>query len=137
MVQTVPSLFVRQTMPRLFILGLLSFIMTGCAVKQQPLYAWGSYEPMLYASYKDPAKAEDMRVYLTSQISEAERRNQKVPPGLYAELGTLYLQAGDNDKALGLYAKERNTWPESRGMMDAMIRTLERRQTPSAEGSPK
>ena len=92
---------------------------------------------MLYASYKDPTKAEDMRVYLTSQISEAERRNQKVPPGLYAELGTLYLQVGDNDKALGLYAKERNTWPESRGMMDAMIKTLERRQAPSAEASTK
>lgn len=92
---------------------------------------------MLYASYKDPAKIEEMRVSLESQIGEAEKRGQKVPPGLYAELGTLYLQAGDNNRALGLYKNERKAWPESRGMMDAMIKTLERRQAPPVEEAQK
>ena len=119
-------------MLRLTLLGLLSLAMTGCAV-QRPMYSWGNYEPMLYASYKDPTKANEMRLELETQISETERLSQKVPPGLYAELGTIYLQAGDSNKAVDLYSKERSAWPESRGMMGALIKNLERRQTPSAE----
>ena len=137
MVRTAPSLFDSLIMFRLIVAGLISLVLAGCVTRQQPLYSWGSYEPMLYASYKDPAKADEMRVSLESQIGEAEKRSQKVPPGLYAELGTLYLQAGDNDRAIGLYNKERNTWPESRGMMDAMIKNLERRQVQPVQGSAK
>ena len=119
-------------MSRLFIAALAAFVMAGCAV-QQPMYSWGSYDQLLYASYKDPSTANELRVELETQIAAAEQRKQKVPPGLYAELGTLYLQGGDTSTAVEYYKKERNAWPESRGMMDALIKGLERRQKP-AEG---
>ena len=119
-------------MPRFFIVALASIVMAGCAV-QQPMYSWGNYDHLLYASYKDPAKANELRVELETQIAAAEQHKQKVPPGLYAELGTLYLQGGDTNTAVEFYKKERNAWPESRGMMDALIKGLERRQKP-AEG---
>ena len=95
------------------------------------MYSWGNYDQMLYASYKDPAKANELRVELETRIAEAEQRKQKVPPGLYAELGTLYLQGGDTNTAVEYYKKERDAWPESRGMMDALIKALERRQKPA------
>ena len=44
-----------------------------------------------------------------------------VAPGLYAELGTLYLQGGDNARAIVFYTKERDAWPESRTLMDGLI----------------
>lgn len=119
-------------MPRFLSVALASFFMAGCAV-QQPMYSWGSYDQLLYASYKDPAKENELRVELETQIAAAEQHKQKVPPGLYAELGTLYLQGGETNRSVEFYNKERNAWPESRGMMDALIKGLERRQKP-AEG---
>jgi len=99
--------------------------LTGCA--QTGLYKWGGYEQGLYSSYKDPTKIEGLRTALESHIKEMETTNQKVAPGLYAELGTLYLQSGLSEKAIAMYTKERDTWPESKGLMTAMIKNLERR----------
>jgi len=110
--------------------------MAGCAV-QQPMYSWGKYDQMLYASYKDPAQTDQLRVGLETLIGESEQRKQKVPPGLYAELGTLYLQGGDTNKAIAQYAKERDAWPQSRGMIDGLIKGLERRQKPAESEAAK
>jgi len=81
---------------------------------------------MLYQSYKDPAKVEAMRTNLESQILALESTGQRVAPGLHAELGTLYLQSGNKGKAKAFYIKERDTWPESRGLMNAVIDNLDK-----------
>lgn len=99
--------------------------MAGCATTNN-LYQWGGYEDQLYAAYKDPTQAEALRLKLEAHIQQAEKAGQKVAPGLYAELGTLYLQAGANGKAMDYYALERKAWPESQQLMTAMIENLER-----------
>jgi hypothetical protein len=124
-------------MSRLLILTLASIALTGCAVKQPLLYSWGNYDQMLYESYKDPTRANALRVELETRISGSEQQRQKIPPGLYAELGTIYLQGGDSNKAIDLYKKESAAWPESRGIMNAMIRSLEGRQKPAEGESAK
>lgn len=107
----------------------LALMLGGCATTS--LYQWGGYDQALYAGYKDPAKMDEMRVKLEAHISEMEKTGQKVAPGLYAELGTLYLQFGSTEKAVQLYSKERDLWPESKGLMTAMITNLERRKQTS------
>ncbi len=102
---------------------LLSLV--GCATNND-LYRWGGYEDNLYAAYKDPTKVEAMRLKLEVHIQETEKAGMKVAPGLYAELGTMYLQAGARRKAMDYYALERKTWPESTQLMTAMIQNLER-----------
>jgi hypothetical protein len=114
----------------LFILP-FAVALTGCAAPS--LYQWGGYDQALYSAYKDPAQMETMRVKLETHIAAMAQSKQKVAPGLYAELGTLYLQAGLSDKALTLYAQERAAWPESKGLMTAMIQNIERRQTAQKE----
>lgn len=99
--------------------------MAGCATTNN-LYQWGGYEDQLYAAYKDPTQVEALRLKLEAHIQQAEKAGQKVAPGLYAELGTLYLQAGANGKAMDYYALERKAWPESQQLMTAMIENLER-----------
>jgi hypothetical protein len=99
--------------------------LTGCA--QTGLYQWGGYEQKLYASYKDPTQIEKLRVSLEEHIADMESSGKKVAPGLYAELGTIYLQTGSSEKAIAMYSKERTAWPESRGLMTAMIQNIERR----------
>jgi len=108
------------------LLAVLSLIV-GCA--SPSLYQWGGYEQALYEGYKDPTKMEALRVKLETHVAAMEKSQQKVAPGLYAELGTLYLQAGSPEKASINYAKERDAWPESRVLMTAMIKNLERRPT--------
>lgn len=120
---------------RLAMLFLCAMVLSGCATNARQ-YKWGDYENQLYSGYKDPSKMEAMMIGLEAQINTLEQNKGKVPPGLYAELGTLYLQAGAQDKAITMYGRERDTWPESKGLMDAMIKNLERRKE-STEGSSK
>ena len=113
--------------PLFMVLSLLG----GCAAPG--LYNWGGYDQALYAGYKDVTKMEALRINLEAHIGAMEKSNQKVAPGLYAELGTLYLQTGSSDQAISYYTKERATWPESRTLMTAMIQNIERRQQASKE----
>ena len=101
-------------------------ILTGCVTTRQ--YQWGSYENDLYAAYKEPARSERLTLGLQSLIGELEASKQKVPPGIYAELGTLYYQAGKLDDARALYEKESTTWPESKGLMAALIQSIDRQK---------
>lgn len=115
---------------------LCALLLSGCVTTAPRQYQWGSYEDMLYAGYKDTTKMDALKSGLEIQIAQLEKSQQKVAPGLYAELGTLYVQGGLTDKAVVMYGHERDTWPESKGLMDAMIKNLERSKV-SAEGSAK
>jgi hypothetical protein len=119
---------------RFLAIPLAALALTGCAT-QQSMYQWGNYDSLLYQGYKDPSKMEAMKVKLEAHIAALEKSGQKVGPGLYAELGTLYLQAGASDKAISMYSHERDTWPESKGLMTAMISNIERRQQAHTEAA--
>jgi hypothetical protein len=110
---------------RIAAITLMAMVLGGCV--SQPTYQWGGYENMLYAGYKDPTKMEELKVGLEAHIAAMDSSKQKVAPGLFAELGTLYLQSGNSDKARTLYVRERDAWPESAGLMNAMIQNLDRR----------
>lgn len=116
---------------RLVATTLATILLAGCVA--QPIYKWGEYDSRLYAGYKDQTKMEELKVGLETHIAEMDASGQKVAPGLYAELGTLYLQSGNSDKARALYARERDAWPESKGLMNVMIRNLERRVQAQSE----
>jgi hypothetical protein len=109
-------------------------LLTGCAAPS--LYQWGGYDQALYAGYKDTTKMEALRTKLETHVGEMEKSKAKVAPGLYAELGTLYLQAGASQKAIDFYTKESNSWPESRVLMTSLIQNLERKQAPQVGNKP-
>ena len=121
----------KQPMKILFLLA-CSLFLTGCA-NRGAIYQWGGYDTMLYQSYKNPEKAVEFREGLELHVTKMEQSKQKVAPGLYAELGTLYLQAGDPNKAIAMYTKEREAWPESRGLMDTLINNIGKRAAPKTE----
>ncbi len=110
---------------KLIPVSLVGLLLSGCA-SNQSLYQWGAYDAMLYQSYKSPDKSDDFRVGLESHLMLMEQSKKKIAPGLYAELGTLYLQAGNRDKALSFYAKERDIWPESKLLMDALTKNIDK-----------
>lgn len=120
-----------------FVLPLLCALLLSACATNRPQYSWGAYEDLLYSAYKDPAQVEAMKVGLETHIGALEKSRQKVAPGLYAELGTLYLHAGAPAKAIEMYGRERELWPESKGLMDALITNLGRRKADAAEGGAK
>ena len=111
-------------MKKILIVGAL-FALTGCATQNRGLYEWGGYDNLMYQSYKNPEAGAKSRESLAAHIALLEKGGKRVAPGLYADLGTLLLQSGDKAGALTNYRRERELWPESAVLMDAMIKTLE------------
>ena len=109
----------------LFISSFLFLTLVGCA---QNKYNWNGYDKGLYDAYKDPNKIVSLQIKLQETIDVLEKEKQAVPPGLYAELGTLYLQEGNIEKAKIYYAKERDAWPESKTLMTVLINNLDSRK---------
>lgn len=105
---------------RLMYLMLIGLAVSGCAANKG-LYDWGGYDGMLYKSYQDPTSVASNMQKLEQHIQHLEQGRQKVAPGLYADLGMMQLQAGDKEKAQANFRKERELWPESAGLMDALI----------------
>jgi hypothetical protein len=98
-------------------------LFTGCASRQ---YEWNNYDAALYRYYKEPNSAEAFRTSMEAHLKDVEVRKLRPAPGLYAELGTLYLERGDRLTAAVYYQKERDAWPESRHLMDTLLASLEK-----------
>jgi hypothetical protein len=102
------------------VLFTVAVAVSGCASKGG-LYNWGGYDAALYGAYSDPTTVAANMQKLEVHIQKLESGKQKVPPGLYADLGMMQLQAGDKGKAMANFQKEREVWPESAVLMDALI----------------
>lgn len=99
-------------------------LLTGCAAPK--MYAWGSYEPMVYAMYATPdnATADIQIIQLEEDIQKARAKDQKLPPGFYAHLGYLYFQQGNFELALRAFETEKSEFPASAVLMDRLIDNL-------------
>ena len=93
---------------------------------QSGLYRWYGYDQKLFSYYQKPETADEFRANMEAAVEEVEKAGGRVAPGIYAEIGTLYLQKGDRTGAVFWYKKERDAWPESVSLMDALIATLEK-----------
>lgn len=109
-------------MIRLLVIATM-LILAGCAQRH---YEWNDYDAHLYRYYKEPNSAETFRVSMETHLKDLEARKMRPAPGLYAELGTLYLERGDRLTAAAYYRKERDAWPESKYLMDTMLSNLEK-----------
>jgi hypothetical protein len=117
----------------LLIAPMLAVLLGGCVTHNQR-YAWGTYDPSLYAYYKDPTKEAALAESLAAVISTADSQHAQVPPGIYAEYGYLQLQEGKNLAAIELFKQEEAHWPESKVFMDRMIKVA---STPTSQSSTK
>lgn len=111
-----------------FLLVAAIALMTGCASKPTALYNYDGYSQSYYAYKKSPS--EDSLAALIKVIEEDienvnESVSQRVPPGLYAKLGYLYLKSGDKKKAVALFEKEKALYPESSKFMNTLINKVE------------
>lgn len=115
------------------LLALAAIAFAGCAPRSN-LYHWRGYDEGLYRHYKQPQDREPWVETLKLVIIESEERGSKIPPGILAEYGYALYEEGRFPEAIAHFERERAEWPESRELMDKMIRNARTRgaQAPSA-----
>ena len=95
--------------------------LTACVAA--PRFEYGAYEPTLYAYYKKPELADKFETALEKAIEKGEA-SDRLAPGLYAELGYLKLDQGDQATAIELFRKEAAAFPESEVFMSGIVNRL-------------
>jgi hypothetical protein len=100
---------------------ILALYLSGCAGGQR-MYYWGDYSNTLYKLKKHPSEESLLshQQALEKIISESEKNNLRVPPGVYAELGYMYFRQNKKDLAIQNFHREKALYPESALLMDRL-----------------
>lgn len=93
--------------------------LAGCSTT----YEWGAYEPVVLRPTARTALGRDERARLGAQIVQAreKRRGRTIPPGAQAHVGWLYLQTGEKGEARRWLEAEKQSFPESAGLVDKLL----------------
>ncbi len=93
-----------------------ALLLSGCADDSpRQLYYWdGAYTSSVYEYLTEEGDAGAQIAALEQSLQKAYQRAAKVPPGLHAHLGLLYLSQGNGAKFKAYVEKEAELYPESR-----------------------
>ncbi len=107
------------------IILLTLFTALGSCVSSTKYY-WGEYENILYTQSKDPGKStpEIQIEKMQADIQKAASKNQPLPPGFYAHLGSQYLEIGKAQEARQYFTAEKRAFPESTMLMDRFLKKI-------------
>ena len=107
----------------------ISIFFAGCAPKQA--YYFGNYSKTLYAleKYQNEETLIRHKQELEKIISESQVQNLAVPPGIYAELGYIYLKENKSKEAVTLFETESQLYPESKHLMDRLIQSAKAKES--------
>jgi hypothetical protein len=107
---------------RILIIVCAAILFTGCKTTK-PMYDYVDYSETFYAM-KLEASGEtetEWKSNLENIIIKSEKRNLRVPPGVYANLGYLHLKMNDETKAITYFELEKSIYPEAIHFMDRLI----------------
>ncbi len=88
------------------------------------MYEYSNYSETYY-QLKQTGDAENTAKWKTSLEESIEKSNARairVPPGIYANLGYLYLKVNDTQKAISFFEAEKTLYPEAGVFMDNLIK---------------
>jgi hypothetical protein len=116
--------------------AIAAIFVIGCAPQPAtPLYNYENYSNSYYAYKKNmsPESTLELQKSIEKIIENTgNSRSGRVPPGMYANLGYMYLKAGKPNEATASFTKEKSIYPESSLFMDRMINKIQ-----VAEGGKK
>ncbi|HET54006.1 MAG TPA: DUF4810 domain-containing protein [Ignavibacteria bacterium] len=103
-------------------------LFTGCGPQPKPpLYHWGTYSKSsseFFHTQGEPEALQKHKDVLEEIVNTSESNNQRVAPGLYAELGQMYFKLGQREKAISYLEKEKTTYPESSIFIDQVLKQI-------------
>lgn len=106
--------------------GLATLSLVGCASAPQALYSWGEYPQQSYLLLSLPEKTspQEQILKLEKDVEKAKAKNLAVPPGVYAHLGLMNLNAQNATRAAEYFELERQVYPESTVLMDRLLKKM-------------
>jgi hypothetical protein len=121
----------------LAIVLVVALLLGGCAQPPQKLYLWENFTRIQYdALLRSAGAAEGQLQALQAHVEKARAGGARLPPGLRAHLGMLYLDAGKPAEAREAWLAEKAAFPESGVYMDQLLKRLEARQAPAPTTTP-
>lgn len=99
----------------------------GCAASPpRTLYAWGTYEEMIYDAHVKPGSVtvHDQIEQLEAHKATTAAANKALPPGWHAHLGYLYFEDGKADAARAELNAEKAAFPESATFVDRLLANM-------------
>lgn len=112
----------------LIFFSILLFIVTGCATHNTALYNYENYSESYYTNAKNHNAESQLALQKSIELAIQNAQNSqsgRVAPGLYANLGYIYLKEGQQQLAIENFKKEKALYPESAHFMDRMIKKVE------------
>lgn len=104
-----------------FVFPVLAFAVCLSACESSPvLYSWQSYESQVYAYLSGESRGEQIAL-LERDLAKIKAAGKAVPPGFYAHLGLLYMEAGDDAMAITCFTAEKTAFPEAASYMDFLL----------------
>nr|WP_314564371.1 DUF4810 domain-containing protein [uncultured Campylobacter sp.] len=105
-----------KTLANFALASAAALLLSGCADDSpRQLYYWdGAYTSSVYEYLTEEGDAGAQIAALEESLQKAYQRAAKVPPGLHAHLGLLYLSQGNGAKFKAYVEKEAELYPESR-----------------------
>lgn len=93
-------------------------LLSGCQ-NNSTLYYWGDYQENLYNyTQLDKTGFNEQIQALELTVEKAKSANKALPPGLHAQLGLLYANVGNPEKAFEQFEIEKSLFPESKNFID-------------------
>ncbi|WP_020589403.1 DUF4810 domain-containing protein [Desulfobacter curvatus] len=114
-------------------LGFLCLAFIGCAEKR--MYYFGDYSQTLY-SFEKNQNEESLVAHqqvLEKIITKSGKQNTPVPPGIYAELGFIYIKKNKPKEAIPLFQAEARQYPESSLLMERLVQMAEKRDSSDSD----
>lgn len=105
------------------LLCLLSACLVGCQNSKAPkeIYKWDGYQEAIYQYYKGDTTPAEQIAALQKLVEQAKASAKPVPPGLHAQLGLLFSNAGKMDDAMAEFNLEKQLFPESASYIDFLM----------------
>jgi hypothetical protein len=104
----------------------LIVLITGCSSVSQGGYYWGNYSLSYFEMVKDrtPETVSRRITALEEIIDGSSERELRVPPGVHAELGMLFIDSGRNEEGVAQLEAEIAVYPESKPFIDRLLSRL-------------
>lgn len=103
-------------------LTLSAVLVSGCANRPAPLYAWGSYQTQVYAHFKaQKTSPQEQLLALEKDLELAAAKGATPPPGFHAHMGLLHLSLGQDGQAAQAFLTEKRLFPESAAYVDFLM----------------
>ena len=111
---------------KIITISVFALILTACAANNNSIYYWGSYSATAYKLKSEPTAETrgQHKAELQNIIAQADAKNKRIPPGIYAELAMLEAEDNNVSAALQYFEQEKQLFPESSKIIELMQSSL-------------